>query len=140
MRFDSSLGSVQLVERHDWVPVSGIEYFVGVDGLGLLMVLLTAVVVPMSLLAGWGREGPGGLYLALVLFLEAGLLGTFTALELLPLVFVLGAEPDPGLFLDQTMGRPGAVDGGGAIFCVYAGGEHHVVARVSGLVSGAWNL
>src|SRR5207247_2802130 len=49
--FDPASAELQFAERHDWIPSLGIQYFVGVDGLGLLMVLLTALVVPMALLA-----------------------------------------------------------------------------------------
>ena len=46
--FDSTSPELQFVERHNWIPTLGIEYFVGVDGLGLLMILLSAIVVPMA--------------------------------------------------------------------------------------------
>ena len=49
--FDAASGDLQFVEKHDWVPSLGIQYFLGVDGLGLLMVMLTAIVVPLSILA-----------------------------------------------------------------------------------------
>jgi NADH-quinone oxidoreductase subunit M len=62
-----------------WVPSLGIDYHLGVDGLGLLMVLLSALIVPFAMLASWKIENNPKLYFALVLFLEAGLFGTFTA-------------------------------------------------------------
>src|SRR5690349_20709214 len=46
-RFDSAVTGLQFVERHPWIPSFGAEYFVGVDGLGLLMVLLTAIITPI---------------------------------------------------------------------------------------------
>jgi NADH:ubiquinone oxidoreductase subunit 4 (subunit M) len=51
LHFDAASGDLQFVEKHDWVPSLGIQYFLGVDGLGLLMVMLTAIVVPLSILA-----------------------------------------------------------------------------------------
>jgi NADH-quinone oxidoreductase subunit M len=80
-RFDASLGTMQLVERHAWIPFLGVEYYVGVDGLSLLMLVLTSLVVPMALAIGWQRGDQVPVRLALVLFLEAGLFGTFTALN-----------------------------------------------------------
>jgi NADH-quinone oxidoreductase subunit M len=106
MRFDTSVGSVQLVERHAWVPFLGIEYYAGVDGLGLLMVLLTALVVPMTLLVGWGWADRGPLYLALVLFLEAGLLGTFTALNFFHWFLFWELSLIPAFFLIKLWGGP----------------------------------
>ena len=94
--FDPASGELQFVERHGWIPSLGVNYFLGVDGLGLLMVLLTAIVVPMAMLAAWniGRADlPVGqdaqqrvptnsnIYFPLILFLQAGLFGTFTALN-----------------------------------------------------------
>ena len=63
---------MQFVERVPWVPSLGIEYHLGVDGLGLLMVLLSALVVPFAMLASWKIENNPKLYFALMLFLEAG--------------------------------------------------------------------
>ncbi len=68
-------------ERHTWIKALGIEYFVGMDGLSLLLVLLTAIVVPMALLASWSIEPRVPTYFGLALLLEAGLFGTFTALN-----------------------------------------------------------
>ena len=54
-KFDSKSGELQFVERHDWIPSLNVQYFVGVDGLGLLMVLLAALIVPFALLASRSR-------------------------------------------------------------------------------------
>src|SRR6266516_6711598 len=50
-QFDGTSGELQFKEQANWIPSLGVQYFVGVDGLGLLMVLLTAIVVPLALLA-----------------------------------------------------------------------------------------
>jgi len=81
LNFDPSSPDIQFEQRHSWIPTLGIEYFVGIDGLGLLLVLLTAIVMPMAILASWKIEERVPLYFSLVLFLEAGLIGTFTALN-----------------------------------------------------------
>nr|MDQ2659267.1 NADH-quinone oxidoreductase subunit M [Verrucomicrobiota bacterium] len=73
--FDNSAAGLQLAERHDWIPAIGAEYLVGVDGLSLLLVLLTSIVVPFALLAQPMSRG----FCALVLFIQAALYGTFTA-------------------------------------------------------------
>ena len=70
--FNAASGDLQFVEKHEWVPSLGIQYFLGVDGLGLLMVMLTAIVVPLSLLAAWRIDDRAHLYHALVLFLIWG--------------------------------------------------------------------
>ena len=74
-------GSIGLVERAAWAPSLGIEYHLGVDGLGALMVLLSAIVTLMSVDAAHRVHHQPGLYFGLVLLLEAGLFGSFTALN-----------------------------------------------------------
>jgi NADH-quinone oxidoreductase subunit M len=77
-RFDASKG-LDFVERHAWIPTLGVEYHLGADGLSLLMLLLTGLIVPASIAAAWRFETRAPLYFSLLLFLQAGLIGTFTA-------------------------------------------------------------
>jgi NADH-quinone oxidoreductase subunit M len=81
LNFNGTSGELQFVERADWVPSLGIQYFLGIDGLGLLMVMLTAVVTPLAILVSWPMNDRPHVYHGLVLWLEAGLFGTFTALN-----------------------------------------------------------
>ncbi|MGD0683090.1 MAG: NADH-quinone oxidoreductase subunit M [Terracidiphilus sp.] len=74
-------GSIGFVEQHAWAPSLGIEYHVGVDALGALMLVLAAIVTLMSVDAAHRVHHQPGLYFALVLTLEAGLFGSFTALN-----------------------------------------------------------
>ena len=74
-------GAIGLVERAAWAPSLGIEYHLGVDGLGALMVVLSAIVTLMSVDAAHRVHHQPGLYFGLVLVLESGLFGSFTALN-----------------------------------------------------------
>ena len=74
-------GGYGLVEQHVWAPSLGINYYLGVDGLGAVMLLLSAIVTLMSVDAANRVHHQPGLYFALVLTLEAGLFGSFTALN-----------------------------------------------------------
>jgi NADH-quinone oxidoreductase subunit M len=76
--FDSTLPGLQLVERHSWIPLIGAEYLVGIDGLSLLLVILTSLVFPFALLAQSRPAGDRG-FCALMLIMQAALYGTFTA-------------------------------------------------------------
>jgi NADH-quinone oxidoreductase subunit M len=49
--FNSASGALQFQERHGWIPSLNVEYHVAIDGLGLLMLLLSAIVVLMSIAA-----------------------------------------------------------------------------------------
>jgi NADH-quinone oxidoreductase subunit M len=73
--FDATAAGLQLTERHAWIPAIGAEYLVGVDGLSLLLVLLTSLIVPFAFLAQ--RSGRG--FCALMLIMQSALYGTFTA-------------------------------------------------------------
>jgi len=73
--FDSTSPGLQLVERHSWIPAIGADYLVGIDGLSLLLVILTSLVFPFALLAQRMDRG----FCALMLIMQAALYGTFTA-------------------------------------------------------------
>ena len=104
--FNAASGDLQFVEKHDWVPSLGIQYFLGVDGLGLLMVMLTAIVVPLSLLASWRIDDRAHIYNALVLWLQAGLFGTFTALNFFHWFLFWELVLIPAFFLIKLWGGP----------------------------------
>jgi NADH-quinone oxidoreductase subunit M len=74
-KFDTGAVGLQLVERHAWIPPIGAEYLVGVDGLSLLLVLLTSLIIPFAIFAQ--RMSPG--FYATMLVLQSALYGTFTA-------------------------------------------------------------
>ncbi len=74
-KFDATAVGLQLIERHAWIPAIGAEYLVGVDGLSLLLVLLTSLILPFAFFAG--PAGPA--FCALMLLMQSALYGTFTA-------------------------------------------------------------
>ena len=104
--FDGTSGELQFVERHSWIPSIGAQYFVGVDGLGVLMVLLTAIVTPMAILASWRVEDKAPVYFSMVLFLQAGLFGTFTALNFFHWFIFWELSLVPAFFLIRLWGGP----------------------------------
>ena len=73
--FDTTVPGLQFVERHSWIPSIGSEYVVGVDGLSLLLVVLTSILFPFALLAQQADRG----FCALMLLMQSALYGTFTA-------------------------------------------------------------
>lgn len=104
--FSTGSAGLQFVEQRPWIPTLGIEYFVGVDGLGLLMVLLSALVVPMALLASWRLEEKPTLYFSLILFLQSGLFGAFTALNFFHWFIFWELSLVPAFFLIKLWGGP----------------------------------
>jgi NADH-quinone oxidoreductase subunit M len=100
--FDPTRTGFQFVERHEWLADYGIHYFVGVDGLSLLLIVLTTFLVPVALLGAWNaiQQQPRS-FLFLLLALETAMVGTFAALNLfqfyvfwelmlLPMLFLIG--------------------------------------------------
>ena len=105
-RFNTISVELQLEQVHDWIPSLGVSYHVGIDGLGLLMLLLSAIVVPMAMLASWRINERVPLYFALILFLECGLFGTFTALNFFHWFIFWELSLVPAFFLIKLWGGP----------------------------------
>jgi len=83
MRFNPASGDVQFVERHAWIPAFGIEYFVGVDGISLLLLVLTAFLTPLALLGSWESvHKQTRAFCVFVLLLESAMMGVFISLDL----------------------------------------------------------
>ncbi|HTA78564.1 MAG TPA: NADH-quinone oxidoreductase subunit M [Terracidiphilus sp.] len=97
-------GSIGLVERFDWVPSLGIEYHLGADGLSALMLVLSAIVTLMSIDAAHRVHRQPGLYFALVLTLESGLFGAFTALNFFHWFLFWELSLIPAFFLIKLWG------------------------------------
>jgi NADH-quinone oxidoreductase subunit M len=106
MHFKAGSSELQFVEKWPWVPSLGVDYYLGVDGLGLLMVMLTAIVVPLSILVSWSMEDRPHVYFALILWLQAGLFGTFTALNFFHWFLFWELGLIPAFFLIKLWGGP----------------------------------
>jgi len=120
VNYDRSLTGInnpetfQYVDKYNWIDVSGvgglgridIDYFVGIDGLSVVMLLLTALISFIAVFASWniGRAVKG--YFALLLLLDTGMMGVFVSLDfflffvfwelmLLPMYFLIGVWGGP---------------------------------------------
>ena len=104
--FDRTQAGFQFVEHHAWIPSFNIEYFVGVDGISITMVLLTALLSFLCMFASWGIEKAVKGYFALFLLLDAAMMGVFVSLDfflfyifwelmLLPMYFLIGIWGGP---------------------------------------------
>ena len=91
-----------LFEDHSWIAAYGIRYTLGMDGISLLMVLLTALVTMLAVLVSWRSiHSRVGLHFALLLLMESGIMGVFLSLDLflfylfwevmlIPMFFLIG--------------------------------------------------
>jgi NADH-quinone oxidoreductase subunit M len=101
-RFNAGSAEFQFVERHAWMPVFGISYFVGVDGISLLLLVLTGFLTPLALLGSWESvHKKTKAFCMFVLLLESAMMGVFVSLDLflfyvfwdamlIPMYFLIG--------------------------------------------------
>jgi len=98
--------AMPFAERRSWIGALGADFFLGVDGLSLPLVVLTALLSLISLVYSWHIEERTKEYFALFLVLETGMLGTFMALDfflfyvfwevsLVPMYFIIGVWGGP---------------------------------------------
>jgi len=103
--FDLNKSSFQYVEKYSWIPALGINYQLGVDGISLILILLSVILVPIVILAGWNESENGRFsvktFYVLILVLETMMIGVFAATDvflfyvffeamLVPVYFLIG--------------------------------------------------
>jgi len=105
-RFSTSGPDFQLTEQYSWIPQFGVHYAVGVDGIALVLIGMTAVLMPVVILASWhdadNAKKSSKTYFALMLVLETMMIGVFAATDvflfyvffeamLIPMYFMIGS-------------------------------------------------
>src|SRR5574337_794388 len=107
--FNASNPDLQMVARYPWITVAGwnIQYYLGVDGLSILLVLLTTLLTPISILSTWTAvEDRVKDFMLFFLLLEVGMTGVFLAQDLflfyifweftlVPMYFLIGIWGGP---------------------------------------------
>jgi NADH-quinone oxidoreductase subunit M len=103
--FDVNKSGFQYVEKYSWIPALGINYQLGVDGISLILILLSVILVPIVILAGWNESENGRFsvktFYVLILILETMMIGVFAATDvflfyvffeamLVPVYFLIG--------------------------------------------------
>jgi len=81
--FDVGNANMQFEERADWIPTLGVTYAMGIDGLSLLLTLLTTLITPIAIISSFSAiKEKTKAYYACILFLETSMLGVFMAMDL----------------------------------------------------------
>jgi NADH-quinone oxidoreductase subunit M len=100
--YDAGGSVMQFVDRMAWIPAWGVEYYLGIDGVSLWLVMLTTFIVPVTLLTTWDSIHTQVRYfLVLMLLLETAMMGVFMVLDLflfylfweftlIPMAFLIG--------------------------------------------------
>ena len=103
-------GEFQFTERYSWIPAFGVSYSVGVDGIGLALLALTAALTPLCILGGWhdvdGSHRRVQTYFALLLAVEAFVIGVFVATDVFLFYVFFEAMLVPMYFLIGSFGGP----------------------------------
>lgn len=106
-RFEKHASGFQLVERYEWIPSLGARYIVGVDGISLLLVMMTTLIGALAILSSWSAiQEKVKQYYAMFLLQQTGMLGVFLALDfflffvfwevvLVPMYFIIGVWGGP---------------------------------------------
>ena len=94
---------IQFVEKYSWIPSFGINYALGVDGLALVLILMSTILAPVVVLAGW-NESHGGrwsvkVFYILILVLETMMIGVFAATDVFLFYVIFEAMLIPVYFL-----------------------------------------
>src|ERR1022692_3855161 len=106
-RFQVGLPGFQFEERADWIPSLGAHYHIGMDGISLLLVMLTTVIGFIAILSSWNAiQDRTKEYYAMFLLLQTGMIGVFVSLDfflfyifwelvLVPMYFIIGVWGGP---------------------------------------------
>ena len=94
---------LQFVEKYSWIPSFGINFAVGIDGMALVLILMSTVLAPIVVLAGW-NEAHGGrwsvkTFYILILVLETMMIGVFAATDVFLFYVIFEAMLIPVYFL-----------------------------------------
>jgi NADH-quinone oxidoreductase subunit M len=107
LRFETGKAGFQFVERASWIPSIGVQYLVGIDGISLLLILLTTLLGFVAILSSWNaitdrvKE-----YYIFLLLLQTGMLGVFISLDLFLFYVFWEAMLVPMYFLIGIWGGP----------------------------------
>jgi NADH-quinone oxidoreductase subunit M len=108
--FDADAIGYQFEENRRWMPTLGVAYHVGIDGISLLLVLLTTFLMPLALVSAWGSvEDRFKEFTATMLLLETGMLGVFVSLDLFLFYVFWEAMLVPMYFIIGIWGGPNRV-------------------------------
>lgn len=111
--FDSATADMQFVERVEWMPTFGIQYAVGVDGISILLVLLTTLLTPLCVLSSWNAiTTKVKAFMMLILLVEGAMLVVFTALDLFLFFMLWEITMIPMYFMIVLWGGPQRVAAG----------------------------
>jgi len=100
--YDSNKAGLQLIDQVEWIPALGVTYFLAVDGLSILFVMLTVFITPLAIISSWSQiQEQIKAYYVFMLLMEVAMIGVFLAQDLflfyifweftlIPMYFLIG--------------------------------------------------
>ena len=135
-RFNPGSGDFQFIEHRAWIPAFGISYFVGVDGISLLLLVLTGFLTPLALLASWDAiHRKTKAFCIFVLLLESAMMGVFVSLDLFLFYVFWDAMLIPMYFLIGIWGYDRRVYAAVKFILYTMGGSVLMLVAILGLAS-----
>ena len=105
--FDRSTAAFQFVEKHTWIEALNINYIVGVDGISVLLLLMTTFIMPFCVLASWSYiKSRVQAFMICLLIMEAAMVGVFVALDFVLFYILWEAMLIPMYMLIGIWGGP----------------------------------
>ncbi len=111
LNFDRNASGFQMVERAQWIPSLGVQYLIGIDGISLLLVMLTTVIGVVAILSSWSAiDDRVKEYYIMFLLQQTGMIGVFISLDffmffvfwevvLVPMYFIIGVVAVFGYYI-----------------------------------------
>lgn len=137
--FDPADG-LQFVEQRAWISSLHVTYHLGLDGMSLLLVLLTGIVAPMGLLACWRESRDVRLQGVLFLLLQGSALGVFLALDFFPWFVFWELSLVPAFFLIKLWGGAGSARAAYQFVIYTIGGSAFMLAGFAALYGAVGTL
>jgi len=107
LQFDKGADGYQFVEKASWIPSLGVQYYLGIDGISLLLVLLTTMIGAVAVLCSWNAvEQRLTEYYVMLLVLQVGMLGVFMSLDFFLFFVFWEAVLVPMYFIISIWGGP----------------------------------
>ena len=117
--FDTTTAAMQFTLDIPWIDAWGISYHVGIDGISLLLYIMTTMLTAIAILASFGIKKHVREYMMAMLALSTGMLGVFISLDFLPVLYVLGIPAGSDVPDHRRLGRTAPYLRGGEVFHLY---------------------
>jgi len=140
--YNTTADGQQMTFQTEWFGLLGASWHVGIDGISASMVLLTGILTPLAVLVSWEIEDRVNMHMALILFFEAGLFGTFVAQDLMVFFLFYELTLVPMFFIINQWGGPNRKYASTKFFLYSLGGSLGMLLAIQliGITAGTFDI